>query len=379
MNPAPKLFTMSAPIPVLVPVLALALLVSACGSDGSAGTEAESPLAEFLGEETFGFGFDIDIDDPATQARLAQDEQERQERVVACMSEQGFEYIPQEQSSFDFASFNDGLDYDSREYAEKYGFGITTQHFPQETVGPDLVGYDDSVFDDIADQDANQEIVDSMDTATQDAYYEALYGAEPELEFDFDPETATDEELEQMEDAFAMAPQGCFGEAYDSGRLNQFYNTFEDEIEAMYEAIEADPRIVEANQDIEDCVADSGYEFSMANGGYGDIYDRFAPRLDEVNAESSGFGFDNLTEEDFETMSEDELEAMFNMAPELSDRGKQLLAELQDEETTIAVAVWDCGGSFGNDEMRNLFQEVSVEYEERFIDENADRLEEFRS
>jgi hypothetical protein len=355
-------------------VLALALFGSACGSDGSSETAAGSPLSELLGDD--GFGFNFDPDDPAAQARYNEQEQQRQEVIASCMSEEGFEYIPVDQSSFNFADMNGGLDYDSREYAEKYGFGMTTQHMSQTSVGPDLVGYDDTMFEEMGNDDPNQEIVEAMDPSTQEAYYLALYGAEPEIDPNFDPDTATEEELE---DLYSFEPQGCFGEAYAGDNANNFYNDFEDELEEMWASIEDDPRIVEARLEIENCVADSGYDFSMDSDGYEALWNQFQDRLAEVDAEAGAFPFEEMTEEDFEAMTDDELDAMMNFSPELSDTGKAILGELQAEETAMAVAVWDCGGSFGDSEMADLFQEVSVEYEQRFIDQNADRLEDYRS
>ncbi|MEM7325230.1 MAG: hypothetical protein AAF531_19225 [Actinomycetota bacterium] len=355
-------------------LLAMVLLGAACSSDGSSAVEATSPLQELLGEDVLGFNFDPD--DPASQARFNEQEQLRQEQIATCMSEQGFEYIPVDQSSFDFASFNDGLDYDSREYAERFGFGITTQYLPQATVGPDLVGYDDTIFEDFESADPNQEIVEAMDPSTQEAYYEALWGEEPEFDASFDAETATEEELEEQ---FAFEPQGCYGEAFESDKTTRFYDDFQDELEDMYEAIEADPRIVAARQEAEDCIADAGYQFSPDSDGYQALFDRFQDGLSEVDAETGGSPFDTMTEEDFAAMSEDEIEAMFNVTPELTDRGKQLLGELQAEETAMAVAVHDCGGGFGDEESIDLYREVSVEYEERFIEQNADRLDAFRS
>lgn len=355
-------------------MLAFALLGAACGSDNNTEASGTSPLSEFLGEDVLGFGFDPD--DPATQARFNEQELKRQETIVACMSEQGFEYVPQDTSSFNFATFNDGLDYSSREYAEKYGFGMTTQHLPQETVGPDLVGYDESLFDDFSENDPNQAIIEAMDEATTEAYYLALYGEEPEFDESFDAETATEEELDE---AFSFEPQGCFGEAYAGDNANNFYNDFQDELDEMYASIEDDPRIVEAQQEIENCVSDKGYEFSMAQDGFQALFEQFQEGLNEVDAESGAPPFEELTEEDFASMSEDEINAMFDYTPELTERGKTLLGELQAEETALAVAVWDCGGSFGDSEMTDLFQEVSAEYEQRFIDANADRLEDYKS
>ncbi len=72
-----------------------------------------------------------------------------EEVIAACMREEGFEYQPVDQSQFMmFGGPGEGeLPWFSPEWVEKYGFGISTQTFPQSEVGPDLVGYDDSQFE----------------------------------------------------------------------------------------------------------------------------------------------------------------------------------------------------------------------------------------
>lgn len=350
-------------------LVALAVLVAACGSDDETTEATGSPLAEFLGQPGFGFSGDNE----EAQAQFAEEERARQEKIATCMKEQGFEYIPRDNSDFSIVTGEDGIDYESREYAEKYGFGITTQHFSQEEVGPELVGHDFADFEESMDDDPNNAIVEAMDEGEREAYYEALYGDEDDFP-QFDPETMTDEELEAMEEEFVFEPQGCEGQAWAEDASNSFYQDFSDELDAMYEAIEDDPRLKEREQEVSECVAGEGLEF---DGFDDDLYERFEEDLNRIDEMIGGFPGEDLTEEDFAAMTEEQLDELFNQPREFTPEARTLLGELQAKEVELAVAVYDCGGSF--EDNRELYAEVTAEYEERFLADNADRLAEYKA
>lgn len=354
---------------ILAGALALGLVAAACGNDETAATEAASPLSEFLGEDLW--GGDFNEEDFAAEQRL------REEKIAACMAEQGFEYIPVDPGQFDIFDGEPGLDYESREYAEKYGFGVTTERFSQAEVGPDLIGYDDSAFEQFEDDggfvDPNQEIIEAMDPGSQEAYYAALYGDED----DFFPEiddTMSDEEVAALEDDFSFEPTGCQGEVWADEANNAFYQEFDSELTEMYQAAQDDPRVKAAEQEISDCVADEGLEFT---GFDEDIWTRWEDDLFAIEEMIGGFPGENLTEEDFNAMSEQELNDLFSQPREFTDEARSRLATIQAEEIKLATTVWDCGGGFEAQE--KLFQEVMFEYEQQFIDTNADRLSEFKA
>lgn len=354
-----------------VSMLASALLVlAACGSSSSdteaaSGDTVTSPIAEFLGED---FVFD---DSEESRARLIAEERDRQELIAACMREEGFEYIPVDpEQSFFFEEPGD-LEWGSDEWVAKYGFGITTMWFSQEEVGPNLVGHDYASFEEEQSNDPNQEIVEAMSFSEQDAYYAALYGNDDFPEFD---ETMSDEEIDAELEDFDFRPSGCEGQAYNESDHPsfKFYEEFGDELEGMYERAQNDPRVVEAEQEIASCVADKGYEYTNEQ----EVYQRFDTELTSIE-NTLTFPGDELTEEDFSTMSEEELNAIFNQPRELSDEALETLAEIQAEEVSLAVAVNECGGGFAN--QGNLVQEVMAELEQEFLDQNADRVAEFKA
>ncbi len=359
---------------------ALALLASACG-DGDTVTDAgaaqaesiedmewESPIADFLGEDT---SFDFSSDE--SQAELAEKEAEAQEQIVLCMREQGFEYVPEDNSQFmTFAEEDEELAYFSSAWVDKYGFGITTQRFAQSEVGPDLVGYDDSGFSDEAMEDyvdPNQEYVEALSEGEQEAYYEALWGTEPEIS-----EDATDAEMEEAYENWE--PDGCQSEAYEEmwgGAQTDFYSDFGDELDALYEQLETDQRVIDYRAEVSACVADKGFEYTNME----DLYERFETEMNNIGGGMGGFASDPFEDSglDPEQMSEEEIDAFFRDMAALSDEDKAALAEIQADEIALARVVVDCGGGDLNE--WQALDSIRIEYEEQFLIDNADRLADY--
>ncbi len=359
--------------------LAAAISIIAAGCGGTATTDAsaaeeegiesfedlefESPIAEFLGQDA---SFDFNSDE--AQAEFTAQATEAEEQIAACMAAEGFEYTPVDQGQYNFFDGEgEELPYFSEAWVAKYGFGITTQWFGQSEVGTDLVGYDDAAFSEAEDSfvDPNEAYVEGLPEAEQIAYYEALYGNEPEL-----PEDATEEDYDAAYENWE--PDGCANEAwsdFDGGFSGEgFYNEFGDELDALYERIEADPRVDAHNQEVSACVAEQGLEYT----GMNDLYMRWE---DELSSMGGGDPFAE-SEVDFENMSEEELDAYFaDFSFELSDEDKVALGEIQAEEMALATAVIECGGGPLNDEI--VLGQVRVEYEQDFLDANQDRLSGF--
>ncbi len=337
------------------------------GSSNDADSDGEpsgSPLSDFLGNDLFGF----DGDNEAAQAEYEAQERKRQEKVVECMRAQGFEHKAQDPSQYSFFEEADGLEYGSREWVEKYGFGATTQSFSQSQLGDGLVGYDDSGNAEREFEDPNDEYVSSLGEAEREAYYAALYGNEP----DIDMESLSEEEIDEFFENFQ--PDGCDAEAREDDDQYAFYNDFSDELQEMYEAIQADPRVIEAEAKIAACVSDKGLVYVSQE----EVYEYFYAKIEPMQASLYNNFEDPAADLDFETMSEEEIEAFYEAIPEpqLSDEDKALLGEIQAEEIELALAVTDCGGGF--DQQQDLFRELQKEYEQKFLDDNAEALETYR-
>ena len=167
-SPAPKgpATMRTTPITTAIAMGAVALaLLTGCSSGGGPSDDAtltyeDSPLSAYW-EKLGGSQDEAEMD-----AQMARSE----EIVAACMQDEGFEYTPQDTSgmSRSFDDADDGMPaWDSLEFAEQYGYGATTsQDMPMnQGAGEEWV-------------DPNADYVATMSETEQQAFYEALYGAQ---------------------------------------------------------------------------------------------------------------------------------------------------------------------------------------------------------
>ena len=356
-------------------LLVLVLMVAACGTEAQPATDADSAADSdvttttleatttteaVLDEDlTLGDFFGFGGSDEDQQEQWRQQEVEIQESIRTCMAEQGFEYIPVSYPN-DFIDF----EFDEREWAETNGFGVTTWFLQEEE---QFFPEDDFV-------DPNQENIEAMSDSERDAYYEALYGDYEEYEPTYDEDGNEIFEFEGF-------GSGCEPEAYEAvyGGQDDVYLEFGEELEALYEKVESDPRIVAIQDDWSACMADLGYTFSNQEEMYEYIFTDFQARADEVLGSQFNDPFAGWTEEEinefFETKSDEEIEAFFVEAESAtrSDVDEEALAALNEEEIALAVADIDCRG-----DSQDIYQEVYAEYEADFVRQNRTRLEEIR-
>ena len=324
--------------------LAIALLLTAC----SPGSVTEDPEAtEQRGESLQDFipGL-VGFDPENAEEQFRQQERDAQEKVAACMAEQGFEYVAYVPNQEEI--FFGGVD-SQEEFVEQFGLGITYELLNQPT-------FDEEELPPEIANDPNFAIREGLSPEEGEAYDRVLYGEEPDIDF----ESMTEDEIEE---AFAnFEPDGCFNTAYedifDAGESQAFYEQFGSEIDDMYQRAQSDPRIANIEADWSGCMADEGYEFT--NEQEASIF--ILRRLEEVGAISDlevdpdGFGYGYGSE---------------GIEPG-SDAYKAAEAILE-EEIAIAKASMTCQG-----DVNEVFQEVFQEYELAFIEENRAALEQFR-
>lgn len=293
-----------------IALLALLLAVSACGDGAEASGET---LEDF-------FGWGVEAADPAAQeAEWADQHRRMEEHVAACMAEQGFEYVPQE-LNFGGTVSHPRNELSEEEFREEYGYGISTVSFD-----------DDAMMAADEFEDPNWDIVSRMDPAEQDAYYAALHGEMPQFDPD-DPDAAFEWEM-----------GGCYGDAEREtfGQRQEVWEELGPLFEDLYERMQADPRIADAQAAWSACMADAGYAF----GDESDIWEHLSERMNELYMAS---------EPDWDAMDPDEMDSW---RPELDpDR----LAELQAEVLVGAR------------------EQVQAELESAFIDEHRELLEQAR-
>lgn len=360
----------------LIVATALSIALTGCGGTTDAGSgenpALESPLVEFAGE-----GFAVSADTEAGQEQVAEQLRQVNEQVVECMAAEGWEFIPDDDTDMVFFEDvgGDGLEWGSREWTERYGFGISTQMLPQESVGPELIGYNDSTSGDFDDDyvDPNADYVESLSEPDREAYYRDLYGEDdgPDI-----TEDMTEEEMDAAFDEWAESRvvSGCYPAAEEAvySAEESFYAAFGDEMDDMWEQISNDARIAQAAAEVQACVADDGLEYTTIDDAVTEISERSSAI--EQRLWSS---MPQPTEDEMALMTDAELDDLFRTPTELSAQDKSALAEIQADEIALAIAVYDCGG--GMQEQSDLYNEIRIEYEQRFVDANRAELEEFKN
>jgi hypothetical protein len=243
------------------------------------------------------------------------------------------------------------LDPSSRDYAAIYGFGITTQAFSQTQVGQHLVGYPDPV--EPADN-PNLGIVNDLEPDQRVAYLQALTGTSS------DGRPVTGEAL-----ALSARAGGCQGEALAHFEAqDRFYTEFADDLTVLRDEILADPRIVEHEQAVSECVTTDGLDYTPPTG----LYQRWAPQLQEIRAT-----LDTPVTVDDTIETEDNPRAL----PALPARAKAQLLSLQTEETALAVSVFNCGAS--PTETSDLYTQIAADHEQDFIRTHRQRLDQLNN
>ncbi len=366
------------------------------GTDGEGTTweTYESPIQAFLGAPSFG-------PDEDNEEMYIEMERETQALVVECMSAQGFEYFPEDPERF--ADFEDPFeeDWGSEEWTKKWGFGVTTQAFGQSQVGPDLLGWPDEQMafpsEEEMAEDPNQIYVESLSESEREAYYAVLWGNEPEI-----TEDMTNEEIDEL--YMNWEPDGCYNEASeqvwgnggfgDGGDVEGFYTEFGDQLDEIYERVQADPRIQAETDRINECMAAAGQPALPEDGDFWSLfYEDLEPLQEEVWASmdafyeeqygDEGIGEDSIGGEavgSVDEVADEGAEDFFFEQPELTEDQKARLAVLQEREIATALALVECGGSaFGGLGDSEIFFEVMTEYEQEFLDANAAEIEQYRN
>lgn len=374
--------------------LAATVILTACGasdpqtSDGSAGSPTTSssfvsPLSEFLNPGS-GSGDD-------GMAASMEKEKKVQELVAACMTEQGFDYEPFVYPMGPSSSPAGDLDYSSRAWAEKYGYGISTFDYAESSTT-------ESAF-----VDPNQARVDAMSDGEREAYYAALWGggmsvfgdtagpgvvsssiaastaaaattspaassaaaespAASAVSEEAAPVSIPDETIAEPS-MMPMADQGCTGSAQMEvyGDPNQQQTQFQglfDAMNQMYTDIDGDPATKAALDAWIGCMADAGH------AGYTEIYGANT----EVNDKWSELNGWN-------TMSEGGMVSSGAGTALPSGPPAEKVSEFRAYEIALALADFDCKQSSG---YAKVADDVRISQEEKFLAEHRAELEQYR-
>lgn len=276
----------------------------------------DSPLNSYLNAQA-------GMSEEEMNEHFAAQQQSIEEAVAECMTEQGFEYIPVDQSQYGGGMVSgDEWDPDSREWVEEYGYGAV--NFPGSEQKPEQEFVD-----------PNQEYVQSLSESEMAAYYETLHGPQPTEEelgedgsYEYDPENA-----------------GCYGSAQlevtgDDPYSSEEFKPIMDAINELYSEMQNDPALSELNAAWSSCMAEAGYSgFATQQDAQNSIYD-------EINAYYEG---------QTEHVEDD-----------------PALAEIQEGEIALALADLECREST---DYRQQSLRLQFEIEERFVQEHKAELE----
>lgn len=291
--------------------------------------------------------------DSDAQAEIAEQQRLIEQQIQACMQAQGFEYTPSEVGGgpLVFAA-TDSAALTEQEYAETQGFGISTRF--------------DALFEGDADlsveEDANAAYLATLSDAEADAWQLALSGEPPDRDTNAAPVAPG-----------LGAQDGCAGQAQQAVR-GDFGAIAElrDEFAELEERIESDARIAQIRRDWVDCMREAGFDYDDEAAARSDISSQLRPFLQALFA-PPGEGEADAGDGGTATLGGpggrgNVLSAIAGV--ELTPEQDAELDALQDLERAVATASLSCRADTAAE-----VEEITLRYEQQFIEENLDALE----
>ncbi|GEN80997.1 hypothetical protein AFE02nite_27310 [Actinotalea fermentans] len=318
-------------------MVVLAWACAACGSDEPGGGASPTPPGDATTGAVDAF-FDQmdalrDMGDAIDQHTAVQED------VAACMNALGFEYTPLDPGPAleDVRTATDlGLEPGTREYAEQFGFGITT----------DDMGY--YAMSAAQLDDPNTRYVEQLSPEARAEYDRALWGSPEEVD-------AADPQSGEGQGCFAQAQASAGAMLEASGEFDP--DVFFQEQMAMREAIQSDDRVVGLHPAWASCMADAGFPGLVTPGDNlftGDAMLAIRTEFDARLVALQGA----ITDVDDPSIK-------------LGLAALQAKQELAEREIAMAVADVDCRDSSG---YADALLEVEIEYQAQFY---ADHKAEF--
>jgi len=332
-------------------LVASALLLAACSSGAADAADMDmtiGPLDEFTAR-IHGFSFDPDQRETQqeAQARIDHEGRLQEEYIAACMADLGFTYLPRD-DNFGSVWFHDGEDeiqWGTLEFAENYGFGISTD--PWGWNDPDHEMNQVTEW-----HDPNQELIEAMSDAELAAWNEALWGPPQDWEdenFIWDPSQAG------CSGAAQLHVQGA-GLAVVDGP----FQAISDEVNNFWTAMQSDSRIVRLNAEWASCMADAGFG-GLSSGdelrmSLGDEWNDLQPWADEEWNELSMAW-------DWEADP---------AGPPMPEMDPAVHAAFTEREITLAVADFHCRADVDFD---SIHQQLNIDLQQEFVDRHGAELE----
>lgn len=303
-----------------------ALLIALTGctaSDAGPADPEDSPLGAYLAAA---WGSDLSEEEQLEQ--FEKTNTEREELIAACMSDAGFEYVPDTNTGSLSFSADDTWNPDSREWVAQYGYGMVNYPGMNEQPAPE----DEYV-------DPNADYVSSLTESEQTAYWEVLYGpAIPEEEMNEDGSYEWD-----------WTQGGCHGQAQHEMDGDDPFSADEhkplmDAINTFYTDAQNAPAFADLNAEWVACMDESGH---------------------------SGF----VAQADAQNSMNDELNAYYESQTEWLENDPALEA-LAEKEVELALVDLDCREET---DFRDRQTKIMAELEEQFIADHKAELDAFKA
>jgi len=326
----------------------LLLPLTACSGgsdeDGDGNTTAAEltmgPLDEYEAK-AYGWASDKDTQaKEAAQAEAARQEREVEKLVATCMSEKGFDYTPVEYEGdvVDGGDLDLDVKPDSREFAETYGYGISTDPWVSQDTTPD-------------EPDPNDAYTKSMSESELAAYNEALWGP------------LADELSDDEGRDWDWTTSGCQGSAShqvfgDEVDLDDF-TTLGEEIQRFRETVADDPRLVELKTSWSSCMADAGHDGLTVDTSSTALADEWTA-LRELNTP------------EFQALQDSWDWGADPNGPPQPEVDAAAVKEFKAKEIAAAVAEFDCKAKLDYDA---FFQKVDHELQQAFVDQHKVELD----
>lgn len=351
---------------------ALTILAGGCADQAASGSgdgSGKSPLIEYLGDDhpfadgpramgalTIVAGGAGMVDSDASEKQLAQ-QREVEERIARCMRKQGFEYVPRPVERPEKSEYDKAYELPPDKFAEQYGYGISTLMWDDPAVGSGQ------------NKDPNDAIRSKLSKQAKKAYDRALHG---------DGNMGMVMQSDGGAVAKAVRPgkpgkdedAGCVGNAHDqvfgSGpddfmeQQQKFDGLFED-LDALRQRIDADPRVQDAAEAWSNCMADKGHPGLKQPS---EASEEVSQRMDDVlgmnppgSESDSGPGTDE---------AEDPEE---HQAPDPNQ-----LDKVQEFELALAETDFECR----EEHYDEAYEKVKHEREQQFVDDHRNELERYR-
>jgi hypothetical protein len=277
------------------------LLLTACG--GSSSSDSGATDSEQTQDATAGAGNEVGREEfGMTEEQLVTSIENVESLIASCMADAGFEYVPIDPVTFQDAmsSLGNAPGLSDEEFIAQYGYGFTTLPPTQ----------------DFGAGEENASIFNDLPSADQVAYQRALLGDDINATFVVGLEV---EDFSNVGGCTKTAIEQVFTEEQLSPT---FFNPFDAQVEA-------DPRMVAANENWSGCMRDAGYDFERPDDAEKELRDR----LDAITE-----GGDPAT---------------------LTGTAKDALTDLQGEERAIAQVDSDCQDRFLHDVEQQVERDIS--------------------